>query len=97
MTASVPRAAAVPHTGERQPRVLPTASTIVNASTHSTTLARNAGTAAMIRVNAAAVIAGLLLIGQLAQCYSCYIIGCSTERVNGRQAYQAANQKLRCA
>src|SRR5439155_24256326 len=48
------RPPSVPQIGERQPRVLPTASTMVNASTHSTTLATNAGTAAMARVAKAA-------------------------------------------
>src|SRR6266496_2684943 len=47
ITASVTVAASVPQIGARQPRVAPTASTIVNASTNSTTLARNAGRAAM--------------------------------------------------
>jgi hypothetical protein len=37
--------------GERQPRVVPTASTMVNASTHSTMLAINAGTAAIAAVS----------------------------------------------
>jgi hypothetical protein len=47
MTASVTIAASVPHSGDRQPRVLPTARTMVKASTHSTRLATKAGTAAM--------------------------------------------------
>src|SRR6266487_2080462 len=54
MTARVPRPPTTPQMGERQPRVLPTARTIVKASTHSTTLATKAGTAAMARVARAA-------------------------------------------
>src|SRR5581483_3561254 len=49
MTARVSTAARGPHMGDRQPRVLPTASTMVNASTNSTVLATNAGRAAIVR------------------------------------------------
>ena len=42
MTASAPSAAATPQPADRQPRVTPTASTIVSASTISTAHARNA-------------------------------------------------------
>src|SRR4051812_8187661 len=52
MAASVPLAAMTPQTGARQPRVFPTASTIVKASTNSTTLATNAGAAAMASASA---------------------------------------------
>src|SRR5579859_6187608 len=45
MTARVVRAPTTPQIGDRQPRVLPTARTMVKASTHSTTLARKAGSA----------------------------------------------------
>src|SRR5579859_4662848 len=56
ITASVLRPPTTPQIGERQPRVFPTARTMVKASTHSTTLARKAGTAAMARVNRLALI-----------------------------------------
>ena len=39
-----------PNNGARQPRVLPTATTMVNASAHSTRLARNDGVAAIASV-----------------------------------------------
>ena len=42
MTARAASAAATPHPAERQPRVTPTASTIVSASTISTAEARKA-------------------------------------------------------
>src|SRR5438552_9890959 len=73
MIASVPIAATVPQIGERQPRVFPTARTMVNASTHSTTLARNAGMAAMASVTRAAlpIMRRASLRNQLTQCYSC--------------------------
>ena len=42
MSTSAASAAATPHAAERQPRVMPTAKTIVSASTISTADARNA-------------------------------------------------------
>src|SRR5258708_31716032 len=72
MTASVPNPATVPQMGERHPRVLPTASTIVNASTHSTMLATKAGKAAMASVAKATLMYGSLLVSErLKQCYFC--------------------------
>src|ERR1700682_4912676 len=56
MTARVARPPTVPQIGERQPRVFPTARTKVKASTHSTTIARKAGTAATTSVNKLALI-----------------------------------------
>src|SRR5438876_2617484 len=56
ITARVPSPATVPQIGERHPRVLPTARTIVNASTHSTMLATKAGKAAMASVAKATLI-----------------------------------------
>src|SRR5215471_1109727 len=50
MTPSVTSAPTTPHSGERHPRVFPTARTMVKASTHSTTDATNAGSAATASV-----------------------------------------------
>src|SRR5579859_4545003 len=72
MTARVVRAPTTPQIGDRQPRVLPTARTMVKASTHSTTLARKAGSAATTSVNRLALIFGRdSRTARTEQCYGC--------------------------
>src|SRR5690349_7104674 len=82
--------------GERQPRVLPTASTMVNASTHSTTLATNAGTAAMARVARAGFMSTKLPV-RLINYYN--ITGVTDHSLEGgwRQGRRALAQRLRSA
>src|SRR5579859_3283275 len=72
MTARVVRAPTTPQIGDRQPRVLPTARTMVKASTHSTTLARKAGSAATTSVNRLALIFERdSRTARTEQCYGC--------------------------
>src|SRR5262252_917246 len=80
MMARVPRPPRTPQMGDRQPRVFPTARTMVKASTHSTMLATKAGTAAMASVARAALIGGTTPRSrshQLVQHYCCtsYVAG----------------------